>query len=334
MLSTTIPENKMLIGNSPDENGEIGHVKSDQDTIVTESPKIKLKKQWIFEVLCKYLKNIPHVRLYGPVVFGNLLQDDPNRKEVFSSFDVLSTYKHGLKENLDQVKMDLSPLFDQITVNVKQRDAIVKCTADNKQIRFRLHWTMKPLEYVGIDVYLVNVSKEGVQFGQCGQRGEYSVVSNLFRNIHNRRFEILAAHIPPVEPRTKYNSSEYEEKLMRFMITMNQVASTLDLGWTCTNDITKMLVPCLIHQLPPLGLQDELFQCSICLTQFPPGKRVFRHACCKKMVCFSCIMNFLKTKINGYSIECMYCLEDPFGWRTQRLYDSTDMDDSSDDSSD
>lgn len=143
---------------------------------------------------------------------------------------------------------------------------------------------------------------------------------DIINKINKKKFTILKTFNPPVGSRTQIGIEKSSHDLLEFIKIMERTVKMMCRGWKLDGDLTATFNPLLIKQIDKSI--DET-KCNICDTSFK--KYEMELNCCKKIICFSCAVNHIKSKYGNSEICCPYCRGDPFGWKTTKLNNNANL---------
>jgi len=146
-------------------------------------------------------------------------------------------------------------------------------------------------------------------------------IIDIVNKINTKQFNILQTFKIPKGNRRQIGIVESSTNLLSFIETMYHVCQMLENYWILENQyIEEIFEPCLMKKAP------EGNSCDICSEEF--NKYELELNCCKKMICFQCAINQIRTRFDNSEINCPFCRGDLFGWKTNKMIsDKTYIDD-------
>lgn len=145
-------------------------------------------------------------------------------------------------------------------------------------------------------------------------------VIDIINNVNNKRFNILIEEIKkPVVPRMNDIISN-SDKLLYFVCVMRDISLMLNNGYKLNSNqqLENILKPCLIKKM-----NNNQLNCNICYNKME--KYECELFCCKKEICFTCLINDINARYNNSEIMCPYCRGDLFGWDTINKQDTVSV---------
>lgn len=137
-------------------------------------------------------------------------------------------------------------------------------------------------------------------------------IIDIANKINTKIFKVLKTFKIPKGNRRQLGIVESSTNLLCFIETMYHTTLMLENYWTLDGQyIEEIFEPCLIKKT------EHNDNCDICDEQF--NKYELELNCCKKVICFKCAINQVKTRFDNSEINCPFCRGDLFGWKTNKL---------------
>lgn len=225
----------------------------------------------------------------------------------------------NVKSAIDHIQKNLNFCFDIETdiINGKASEIIhAKVTLtykfSTKPIKFYIDMSNKKVVGSNLDFDVNGIYMSDIRTYKLVESLNPYSFTELIDKINKKKFNILKTYKPPAGSRTQLGIVESSKKLVEYIKMMERTAKMLHRGWKLEKQTKEEIFePCLIHVMVEA---DEEKACGICGEEF--DKYSLQFNCCKKLSCFGCALNHVKSRFNNTEIPCPYCRGDPFGWNT------------------